>query len=76
MVGAAALTGALTAPALASSWEYGTGQGSTAIAAHSAAVTDLISTWRGCSMFSSVSDTFEGNGTWYAVEKAWCAGPI
>ena len=75
IIGAAALAVTLSAPAWANSWDYGYGYGSTITQAHGAAVLDLVGTYQYCTNLSLVSDTYVGNGTWYAVEKGWCGAP-
>jgi hypothetical protein len=79
VIGAAALTATLTMSAHASSWEYGSGYGSSSPQAHGAAMTDLVSTYSHCSSFKLVSDTYQGNDgnmSWYAVVEGLCTGPL
>jgi hypothetical protein len=72
IIGAAALTATLTTSAHASAWEYGYGTGPTAPSAHGQAVLDLIDSWS-CIDLTSVSDTLQPNGTFFAVEKGFCS---
>ena len=73
LIGAAALTATLTTSAHANSWawEYGYGTGPTAPSAHGQAVLDLRDSWS-CIDLTSVSDTIQPNGTFFAVEKGLC----
>jgi hypothetical protein len=75
IIGAAALTATLTTSARANSWDYGYGYGNTSPQAHGAAVLDLETTWFDCIDLTTVSDTREPDGTYYAVEKGFCGAP-
>lgn len=73
MIGTAALTVTLAAPALATIIGMGFGTGTTAAAAQQAATTMLHEDFFGCGPVTLLHDN-DINGTWHAELEATCQG--